>query len=108
MYPLIHSFTCQRKVLPVQAMKAHMGMMHSVSLDLVIRREWSASRSGRVTHETHCLLGSVSTRTVLDVLEKGSFVTLAGDRTTIPRSSIPYSSHYADRAIPLPFFYYSF
>jgi len=38
---------------------------------------------------------------------KGSFVTLAGDRTTIPRSSIPYSSHYTDRAIPLPFFYYS-
>jgi len=40
-------------------MKAHMGMMHRDSLDLVIRREWSASRSGRITHGTHCLLGWV-------------------------------------------------
>jgi len=80
----------------------------SLSHDLVIRRELSTSRSGRITHGTHCILGWVGTRTGLDVLEKESFVTLAGNRTTIPRSSSPYSSHYTDRAILLLFFYYSF
>jgi hypothetical protein len=39
---------------------------------------------------------------LLDVLEKGEYISFVGNQTTIPRSSREQPSHYTDFSVPAP------
>jgi hypothetical protein len=66
-----------------------------------MRWEWAVSFSLRLGKEIlyHLIRGCVCPRANMVILEKRKYLVSAWHRTTIPRSSKPYSSHHTEYAI---------